>query len=406
MTRNVSLLPLAEARQRVIAAAPRLGAETVDLADAAGRVLAEPLVATRDQPPFRSSAMDGYAVRAADTVEAASGLKVVGVSAAGHRFTGDMPPGACVGIFTGAPVPDAADTILIQENATVVDDDTITATEPAIAGRHIREPAIDFATGDIVIPAGTVLDFGEIGLAAATGAATLSVVRRPVVAILATGDELVPPGAEAGDDQIYASGGHAVAALVESAGGRALPLGIARDDTDHLRGRIDAARDAKADLLVTIGGVSVGDHDLVGRALKDAGMTLDFWRIAMRPGKPLMFGKLDSMTVIGLPGNPVSAIVCALLFIKPLIAASLGRDAALGDRPAILGVDLPANGVRTFFLRARLTDGDDGLPVATPFRVQDSSVMTSLVAADALLIRDAEAPPARAGDPCRILMLR
>ena len=274
-------------------------------------------------------------------------------------------------------------------------------------GRHIRVAGLDFHNGDVLLQEGRLLDSAALGVAAAMGHPSLPVRRKPVVAILATGDELVLPGETVGRDQIVASNGFALAALVEEAGGEPLDLGIARDDHDDLAAKIGLARKAKADILVTLGGASVGQHDLVQEALKRQGLALGFWKIAMRPGKPMMTGRLDETVVLGLPGNPVSAIVCGHLFLLPLIDALLGRPDAGRDRsePATLGCDMPANDEREDYVRATLALGDSGW-VATPFSMQDSSMMRTLAAAEALAIRPAGARAAKAGDPCRIIRLR
>ena len=354
--------------------------------------------------------MDGYAVRAADSNatfnDNAAPLDMIGMSAAGHRFAGELGPGQTVRIFTGAPVPDGADSVLIQEEADIDGNGAVRATAALATGANVRGAGLDFKVGDPLLAAGAVLGFGELALAAAAGAASLNVRRKPKIAMLATGDELVQPGGSPGPDQIYSSNAAAVGAYLASAGAETLDLGIALDDKGSISAAVDRARQADADLLLTFGGVSVGDHDLVQATLRELGMELDFWKVAMRPGKPLMFGNLDGMRVIGLPGNPVSSIVCTLLFVRPLIEAMLGRGLQDDSRAAILGADMPANGVRAAYMRATLAHPGDSLPVATPLGVQDSSVLTSMVRADCLLIRDAEAPAAASGQACRVLPLR
>jgi molybdopterin molybdotransferase len=398
----MSLLPVDEAIARVIGGVERLPAENAPLAEATGRVLAEPLAATRDQPPFPAAAMDGYAVRAADALVGAR-LKLIGMSAAGYRFSGAVGPGEAVRIFTGAPVPDAADAILVQENAEAAGD-AILVREAPLVGRHIRARSFDFAGGDVLIDAGRKLGARDIMIAASMGHAFVPVVRRPKVAILATGDELVAPSQTPGPDQIFASNALGLAALIAAAGGTALDLGIAPDRREAIGDAIDAAPHG-TDILVTIGGASVGEHDLVRQTLTARGMALDFWRIAMRPGKPLMFGRLGAMRVLGLPGNPVSSFVCAILFLTPLIAALLGQAYRDPSEPAVAGTDLPANDARQDYLRAALIDRPGALPVATPFPFQDSSNFSALAKSDCLLIRAPNAPAAPAGASCRIIRI-
>jgi molybdopterin molybdotransferase len=403
------LTPVDEAIRRILTDVAPLGPETVPLGDGRGRILAEPLAATRTQPPFAASAMDGYAVRAADVATLPVRLTVIGNAGAGHGFAGTVGAGQAVRIFTGAPVPDRADAVLIQEDAEVIDATTISPRESVMPGRNVRAAGLDFAEGNVLIEAGRRLNMRELALAAAMGHAELPVRRRPVVAIIATGDELVPPGTMPGPDQIIVSNPYGIAALVEESGGISKDLGIVRDDAGAIAAAIERARALPADILVTIGGASVGDHDLVGAALRDVGMTLDFWQIAMRPGKPLMFGRLaraDSprpMRVLGLPGNPVSSLVCSLLFLKPLIAALLGQPFNDPSEPATIGSDLPANDHRQSYLRAKLDARAGAPPMATAFPLQDSSTLSVLAAADCLLIRPPDAPAAKAGDACRII---
>ncbi|MCJ2015310.1 gephyrin-like molybdotransferase Glp [Methylobacterium sp. J-076] len=401
------LIPVAEALARILASVRRpVESETVRLARAAGRVLAEPVVSNRTQPPFPASAMDGYAVRAADAGAVGATLRLAGTSAAGHGFSGTLGPGEAVRIFTGAPVPAGADAILIQEDAEA-EGATVRVREAVEPGRFIRREGLDFASGQTLLAAGLTLDARRLALAAAAGHPSVSVRRRPRVAILATGDELVEPGATPAWDQIVASNSLALAALVEEAGADAIDLGIAADDHAALEAAFRRAREAKADLLITLGGASVGDHDLVQAALAREGLELGFWRVALRPGKPLMHGRLGDMLVIGLPGNPVSSIVCGLLFVVPAIRAMLGDPQAGADRSeaAVLGRDLPANDGRADYMRAGLAGEAGRLPVATPENRQDSSMLAVLGRSEALLIRAPHEPAARAGDPCRIIRL-
>jgi len=404
---DTNLTSVEEALQRIVADVPGpLDIEEMPLAQCRGRRLAADLVALRTQPPFAASAMDGYAVRAADLDEFPASFTVIGTSAAGHRFAGPVGPGEAVRIFTGAPVPDGADRVLIQEDA-VRDGDIVTFATISSSGTNIRPEGLDFKEGQSLIAAGARLDARLLALAAAMGHGTLPVRRRPRVAILATGDELVRPGEPAGPDQIVTSNSYAVAALAEEEGAEVIDLGIAGDDFAALEAAITAAQGAKADVLVTLGGASVGDHDLVQSALVKQGMRLGFWRIAMRPGKPLMHGRLGPMAILGLPGNPVSAIVCALLFLVPLIRTLGGDPDALGDRSeeAELAADVPANDLRQDYLRAELTDRPDGLPLARPFGRQDSSMLSTLAASGALVLRPPHAPAEKAGARCRVLRL-
>ncbi|MCU4180228.1 gephyrin-like molybdotransferase Glp [Bosea sp. BH3] len=403
----MALTPVPVARKALLDSIPGPTAfETLPLSECAWRVLAADVKALRTQPPFANSAMDGYAVRGDDMAEGVE-LAVIGESAAGRGFEGAVGPGEAVRIFTGAPMPAGADTVLMQEDAEGVGSPRIRVRVPPAKGKFLRAAGLDFHEGDMLLPAGRVLDSAALGLLAAGGHPVLPVRRKPRVAILATGDELVSPGEPVGRDQIVASNSFAIAALVEKAGGSAIDLGIARDDHADLADKIARARVMDADVLVTLGGASVGAHDLVQEALTRAGMSLGFWKIAMRPGKPMMTGRLGRMVVVGLPGNPVSSIVCGHLFVLPLIEALLGMADADRDRsiPAILGRDMPANDEREDYLRSELVMTPEGW-VATPFGRQDSSMLGTLARAQALTIRPAFAEPAKQGDPCRIMLLR
>lgn len=396
------LLSVDEALARVVDVDP-LPQETVSLTEAFGRVLAHPLRARRTQPPFDCSAMDGYAVRGAEAV-AGAGLRLIGEAAAGHVYAGTLGPGEAVRIFTGGAVPDGADTVLVQEDAEITGD-RVLVRESASFGRHIRKAGIDFREGDELSAGGTLLGARMLGLAAALGHAEVPVYRRPRVAVLLTGDELVLPGGEIGAGQIVASNGFSIAAIVANEGAVPVDLGIAPDDIDAIRAKLRMARDMDADVLVTLGGASVGDHDLVRPALEAEGMALDFWKVAMRPGRPVMAGRLDPMRVIGLPGNPVSSHMCAHLFVRPLLRALQGRrDTALALEPAIADVAMPANDWRQDYLRARIVGGDFP-PRVSPFPRQDSSMLRVLAESDCLIVRsphDAEIP---AGGACRIIRL-
>ena len=402
-----NLLPVADALARVLAAArPIADVETIPLREAFGRTLARDLLATRTQPPFDVSAMDGYGVRHADISTPDARVRLVGEAAAGRSFAGEVKAGECVRIFTGAPVPAGVDTVLIQEDA-AVEGEMIGATEIPRAGKNIRPAGLDFREGEAGLRAGVRLGPAELALAAAMNHALLPVTRRPRIAILATGDELVVPGQTPGPDQIVCSNTFSTAAYVEGAGGEAIDLGIAGDRFADLERAIGEAREMKADVLVTLGGASVGDHDLVQSALAKEGMQLGFWRIAMRPGKPLIHGALGDMQIMGLPGNPVSSIVCALMFLIPLVRKLSGDPAPGADRtqPAILGCDQKANDQRMDFLRATLVQDEQGRIVATPHDLQDSSLLSVFSRSQALLLRAPHAPAAKAGDPCRVIRL-
>ncbi|MBD1206581.1 MAG: molybdopterin molybdotransferase MoeA [Rhodobacteraceae bacterium] len=384
------MISVDEALAKCFALTRPLDAETVPLRHAAGRVLALPLQATRDQPPFPASAMDGYALQG----DPAPGdrFTVVGEAGAGHAWTGTLTPGQAIRIFTGAPIPQGATRVVIQEDVTR-DGDTITLRDGADAATHIRPAGQDFRAGATVTP--RRLRPNDLALLAAMNIAEVPVTRRPVIAIIPTGDELVMPGETPRDDQIIASNSYTLAALVEAEGAQARLLPIARDTEAELFTVLSMAEGA--DLVVTIGGASVGDHDLVGRVAESMGMERAFYKIAMRPGKPLMAGRLRGIPMLGLPGNPVSSIVCGHLFLLPMVRAMLG----LGQHPpatarALLGADVGPTGPRTHYMRARLAPGA-GLPLITPFDRQDSALITILTEADALLIRPLGDGPRPAG---------
>ena len=401
----MALLPVKDALSRLLADVVPCPAETLSLHDAAGRVLAEPVRALRTQPPFDASAMDGYAVRAQDIATLPATLRVIGEAPAGRPFEGSVGPQEAVRIFTGAPVPDGADTILIQEDAKRLDGERIDALEATVRGRHIRRRGLDFAEGEPLLPAGRVLDPAALSLAAAASHAELPVVSRPRVAVLATGDELVLPGAPTGPGQIVASNAYGVAAIARLAGAEVADLGIVRDRKDEIASIVTSAIEDGAELLVTLGGASVGDHDLVRDVLTGMGMQLDFWKIAMRPGKPLMFGRLGKVRVVGLPGNPVASLICSHLFLKPLIQTMAGAVPTQDWRDATLARPMADNDLREDYVRAVVRTTVDGL-VAEPFAVQDSSMLKTLAEANALIVRAPHAPAAGAGAPCRVLMLR
>ncbi len=402
----MALLPVADALRRIAGSVEPVEAQTLPLPQAASRVLAAPVHALRTQPPFPASAMDGYAVRAADAAAPGTRLAVIGQAAAGHPFAGRVGPGQTVRIFTGAPVPEGADAVLIQENARPAGPSAIETAAAIAPGAHVRRAGLDFVKGDLLLEAGRSLDAAALSLAASANHRHLEVRRRPVIAVLATGDELLLPGSEPGPGQIIASNSYGVAALASGAGGAVHDLGIAADTRESLSAALDAAHAARADILVTLGGASVGEHDLVQSVFRDHGMAVDFWKIAMRPGKPLMFGKLGAMSVLGLPGNPVSSLVCAHLFLLPLIAALQGTQHRPDMRQARLETAMPENDDREDYVRARLADHGNGTPTVTPFPVQDSSMLATLAAANALIIRPPNIAAAAPGDMVRVLVLR
>ena len=397
---TLSLLPVAEALARVLDGVQPVSAEEVPIGEAHGRVLAAPLASLRTQPPADVSSMDGYAARGAD-LASASTLKVVGVSAAGRPFTGGVKPGEAVRIFTGAIMPDGADTVVAQED---VKAEGKAVTLPASKqGSFVRKRGLDFVEGKTMLAAGRRLTSRDLGLAAAMDHARVRVARRPRVAIIATGDELVTPGSGGDPNRIVASNPIALAALLRQENALVSDLGIVPDKLDATVNAVRLARD-NVDVLVTLGGASVGDHDLIAPALEAEGIALAFHRVALRPGRPLLLGLAGNLRVLGLPGNPVSSFVCAFLFVVPLLRKLQGRsDFALAPEIAILGRDLPENDQRQDYLRAKIERGPDGRLVATPHERQDSSMQALLVASDGFLVRAPNAPAARAGSPCEVL---
>lgn len=394
----MSLLPVAEAQARLLALAAALPAETVPLRQANGRCLAEPLVARRDQPWTDLSAMDGYAVRWADMP---GPWTLAGVTQAG-ALPPDQPlaAGACQRIFTGAPLPPGADTVVVQEDV-AADGATIrlTGEGPGARGRHVRPRTSDFASGQALLPAGTRLAPPQIALAALAGHGAIAVHRRPRIVIFSTGDELVPPGAPCPPGKLPASNGLMIAAMAESAGALVDRESLVPDALDRLTEAFRAAGASGADIIVTSGGASVGDHDLVRPALEAAGGAIDFWRVAMRPGKPLIVGRLGGAILLGLPGNPVSALVTGSLFLLPLIRRMAGAADPL-PRPgqARLGAAMPPVGGRADYVRAVLADG-----IVTPMTLQDSAAMHAAATANALIMRPPGAPAAAAGETVTIL---
>ena len=390
-----------EARQRILAKARLKGTEVVGPDQAYGRVLADPITAQRDQPPFRASAMDGYAVRAADALDHPARLQVIGESAAGLGFKGTVLAGQAVRIFTGAPVPSGCDHVVIQEN--VQRDGDMALIGPLIGqGLNIRPQGGDFQAGAVLLETGARLDAWRLSLAASAGASSLQVIQRPRVAVLSTGNELVEPGQTPSLEQIYNSGSPAICALLDSWGAQAICLHSAVDDAHEIA---LAVRDLEVDLIVTLGGASVGDHDLVKPAMAQLGLDLSVETIALRPGKPTWFGTLgDGRLVLGLPGNPASALVCAELFLRPLVNAMLGLDPGPSMEAAQLGTPLPPNGPREHWMRAKL-ENRQGIMVAHPFRDQDSSLISVFARADALVCQPAHSEGLEAGALVEILRL-
>jgi len=402
----VALLAVADALSLVLADAAALPSENAPLGEAFGRVLAADLVAMRTQPPADVSAMDGYAVRAADVASAPAQLTIVGEVAAGRPFDRAIGPGEAARIFTGGVMPRGADTVVIQEVA-ARNGDRVAVKRPEALGRNVRPKGLDFKAGAVLLAAGRRLSARDIALAAAMNHATVPVYRRPRMAVLATGDELVAPGTPPALGQIVSSNGFALAAIGRREGAETIDLGIAADRLDDTVAAVRRARAAAADVLVTSGGASVGDYDFVQRAFIAEGMALSFWKVALRPGRPLMHGRLDGMAVLGLPGNPVSSFVCAALFLVPLLRRLAGRsDLAVGLEEAVLGSALAANDERADYLRSSLAVGPGGVRIATPFGKQDSSMLAPLARADCLVVREPFAPAAAAGSPCAILNLQ
>ena len=389
------MISVEEALSRLLAPLETLPLEQISIVDAVGRVLAEDLSARRTQPPFAVSAMDGYAVRAEDLAAVPVELRIVAEVPAGAGFGGHVGPREAARIFTGAPMPAGTDTIVIQED-TERDGDRVRVLEGAACGRYVRREGLDFGEGDVLLRAGRRLTARDIGLAAAMNRPWLFVHRRPRVGILSTGDEIVMPGDPIGPHQIVSSNSLALGAFVAACGGIPVSVGNAPDDPAALRQVAAATRGV--DLLVTTGGASVGEHDLVRDVLGADGLELDFWQIAMRPGKPLMVGRYRGTPMVGLPGNPVSTLVCALLFLRPALDRLSGAVSAEEAAPtARLGTALPNNDRRQDYLRSRLVRAEDGTLEVFPFEVQDSSMMRLLSAADCLVVRPPHAPAIAAG---------
>jgi molybdopterin molybdotransferase len=395
----MALLPVDEALRLILSGVKPLAAESINIRKAHGRILAAQVKATRDQPPFDASAMDGYALRQEDI---SGELKVIGTSAAGHSYKGTVKPGTAVRILTGAPMAKGADTIVIQENV-ARDGDHLRVTQATPAGKNIRRRGLDFKKGDTLLPAGIRLNARDIGLAAAGNADLLRIRKNPRVVVLTTGDELVLPGQRPRADQIVSSNSLALEAMFRAWDAEVINLGIV---PDRLKATEAAIRKGlTADVLVTTGGASVGDHDFVQEALKNVGVNIAFWKIALRPGKPLMFGAKGGTRVLGLPGNPVSALVCARIFIRPLLRALQGLPTEGAPQLARLNVDLPENDNRQDYLRSVLTTHPDGSRSVAPAGLQDSSMQRTLRDSQALIIRPPHAPAAPKGSQVPVLLL-
>jgi molybdopterin molybdotransferase len=394
------MISVDEAVQRVLRAFTPLSSETIPLSEALGRILARDALAAFDHPPAPMSAMDGYAVRAHDARVDAE-LAVIGEAPAGRPFAGRVGSGEAVRIFTGGVVPEGADAVVIQEDA-VASDGRVRIKEAPRPDENVRRRGLDFRAGDVLLERGRRISPRDVALLAAGDFAHVEVTRKPRVAVVATGDELSRPGEPRAPGGIVASSTYALQSMVRDWGGDAIDLGIIPDRAEAFASLPDAMRGM--DLIITLGGASVGDHDLIQSALAPHGFVLDFWKIAMRPGKPLIFGRLNASPLIGLPGNPVSAMVCALLFVRPALSAMLGARYAPPLRTARLSTPLKANGKRQDYIRARLS-ASKGTLVAEPFALQDSSMHKIFAEADALIIRRVDAPPADAGDEVEVLLL-
>jgi molybdopterin molybdotransferase len=396
------MIPVTEAFKHVTDNVFLTGSEDVPVKECLGRVLAQDIASRLSHPPVAVSSMDGYALRAADTENTPAVLKRIGESQAGGGFAGTVGAGETVRIFTGAPLPAGADAVQMQEKVEA-DGDSVNILESVPVDRFVRAAGMDFAEGDILIKAGTVLGARHIGLAAAMNQPTLPVRRKPRVAILATGNEVALPGTDLGPSQIISSNSFALHSYVTAMGGEPVDLGIAGDTEEELHAAIKGARDC--DVLVTIGGVSVGDYDLVGKVLIEEGLNQIFHKIAMRPGKPLLFGKIGELTVFGMPGNPVSTGVCSMLYLKRAMMVMLGIDINEPVQTAVLGEDLAENDLRQDYLRARLKISDDGERIAMPFSRQDSAMQARFAEADCLIVRKPHAQALKAGERVEILTL-
>lgn len=398
------MIPVDEALERIFAHLPQLGEEKLPLARAHRRVLSRPLVAPHNQPPFDSSAMDGYAVRAADVLPGRP-LKLAGTSQAGARFIGMMQPGQCVRIFTGAPLPIGADTVIMQEEATAQGNQISFERAPA-PGHSVRKQGFDFARGQQLLPAGTLLTPQALALAASANLSEVSVYRRPRIAVLSTGDELVPPGTQLGPDQIVASNAFGLIPLLAQHAEKVIDLGIVPDDRNRIEAALLNAFDVGVDIVVTSGGASVGERDYVQEALLNLGVTLDFWKLRMRPGKPLMFGTRGKTLIFGLPGNPVSALVTATVILKPALRALTGHADALWPRFSVpILTALPPNGPRRHYMRGLLSRNEIGYLEVTPISETDSSHSSSLALADALIVIPENHPSIPPGEIVEVIPL-
>jgi len=398
------MMPVDEAIARIIRKLPSLGSEIVGLGAANGRVLAKPLTSSHNQPPFDSSAMDGYAVRAAE-VAPGKALKLAGTAQAGARFIGMMQPGQCVRIFTGAPMPIGADAVIMQEEATA-NGNQIGFAKAVRPGQNLRKQGFDFRRGAELLPPGTALTPQMLSLAAGANQPTMTVTKRPRIAILATGDELVPPGTPLGPDQIVASNSFGLSALLAPYAESIIDLGIVPDDKPKLDAKLLEAFDAGIDILITTGGASVGDRDYVQEVLKDLGVDVDFWKLRMRPGKPLMFGTRGKTLVFGLPGNPVSAHVTATVILKPVLRALLGHPDPLWPRIGVPTLAaLPPNGPRRHYMRGNLSRNDIGFLQVMPIFETDSGHSSSLAMADALIVQPEDHPGAPPGEIVEVIPL-
>lgn len=405
---NMALLSVDDALARLLAGTSVLASETVPLHEAGGRVLATPVVAVLTQPPFAASAMDGYALHACDIQNTPVRLAIIGEAAAGHAFSGKIGAGEAVRIFTGAPVPDTADTIIVQEKTKRIDDTTVEISESAALNKNIRPVGGDFKQEDTVLPRGQVLTPAALALAAAAGHDAVEVIGRPRVAILSTGDELVPAGTRPGANRIVASNAYGIGEIARLHGTEIINLGIAPDEHKAICRAVDEAIRQKTDILVISGGVSAGDYDLVQDVLKEAGMVPDFWKIAMRPGKPLMSGILPAnlpLRVLGLPGNPVSSLVTAHVFLVPVIEKMSGRTYAPQILTASLKSPLAANGSRRHYIRAIAQHDTEGEITVTPLANQDSSLLSVMAQSNCLIVHEADAPEQTKGGRCQILLL-
>lgn len=398
----MTLLPVEQALIKVTESLTSAPLEHVPLASAQNRVLAEDIIAKLTQPPFNSSAMDGYAVLVEDLVDIPVTLDLIGEAAAGHAYNNVVKKGQAVRIFTGAPVPEGADTVIMQENTSRSDDNKVTINKADTAGANIRLAGVDFRENEVLLKAGQRLSAKDLALAAAMNHAQLPVYSQPVVAILATGDELVEPGQIPNPDQIVSSIPYGLIPMIENWGAKAVYLGIAKDRIESLEEKIEEAK--KADILITLGGASVGDHDLVQKVLKSSGMDLNFWKVAIRPGKPIMYGQLGSTHVLGLPGNPVSAFICAQLFLSAMLRKILGSNELVNETiTAILSTDLSENGSREHYMRATTVKRDDGIFEVSPAPSQDSSLISTYALSNCLIVREPHASKAKKGDVVRII---